>query len=246
MFCNWADGVSRVYWTEYACLKTQSLTFAWRFPLAFQCFFLLIVLFSTPFFPESPRYLARINRIDEAREIISRCRIRPTEEGVEQELKEIQDAIRLEASTSSVSYWTMLTAKDQLHTRRRIVLGVCIQIMNKLTGIDFIATYAPEMFTLAGYTGNKPLILAGANNFGYTASLALSIFLIDRVGRRKMILTGSTLMGIVLIIGGILSHLTIANFDDGNKAKAGSYGAGVAALLYIYTFVYGSSWLAVG
>jgi MFS family permease len=112
-----------------------------------------------------------------------------------------------------------MTTRDELHTRRRILLGARVQIMQKFTGIDFIFTYAPEMFSLAGYTGNKPALLAGGNFFGYTASLALAIFLSDRIGRRRLMLIGSSLMFLVLVAGGVLSHEVIS-LTDSNPSLA--------------------------
>jgi MFS family permease len=184
---------------EYACLKTQSASFAWRFPLGFQAFFLLLLLLAIPFYPESPRHLTKIQQLDSARQVLSQCRLDPTEIKIEQEIVEIQDAIRLEASGTSHSFTAMLFQKDRLHTRRRVLLGAGVQVMQKLTGIDFIATYAPEMFTLAGYGGDKPALLAGGNYISYTASLALAIYLADRFGRRKLMLAGSSMMGVILM-----------------------------------------------
>lgn len=137
----------------------------------------------------------------------------------------------------------MLLTKDKLHTRRRVILGSGVQVMQKMTGIDFISVYAPNMFALSGFTGDKPALLAGGNWFGYIASLALSIYICDRIGRRKLMLTGCLLMGIVLIVGGVLSHETIAH-KESDPAMATKFGSGVAAILYIYTFIYGSTWLA--
>ena len=97
------------------------------------------------------------------------------------------------------------------------------------------------MFALGGFTGDVPAILAGGNFISYTFSLALAIYLCDHVGRRRLMLWGCGLMGIVLIIGGILSHEVYAN--TGDKAKAKKFGAGVTAILYIYTALYGSTWL---
>ena len=97
------------------------------------------------------------------------------------------------------------------------------------------------MFALGGFTGNEAALLAGGNFISYTASLALAIWLSDHLGRRSCMLWGCTLMGIVLIIGGILSHEVYAHVD--NKPKAKQYGAGVTAVLYIYTCIYGSTWL---
>jgi hypothetical protein len=138
---------------EYGCTKTQSESFAWRFPLGFQIIFLLIILVMVPFYPESPRHLARTGRIEEAQEILEKCRTRPDHVAILQEMEEIKEAIRLEAKSSAASYYGMLFSKDDLHTRRRIVLGGGVQVLQKLTGIDFIATYAPEMFALGGFVG---------------------------------------------------------------------------------------------
>jgi MFS family permease len=69
--------------------------------------------------------------------------------------------------------------------------------------------------------------------------LALSIWLSDRIGRRKMMLTGCLAMGLVLIAGGVLSH----EVTSGDPSKKHAYGIGVATILYLYTFIYGSTWL---
>lgn len=235
-------GGTLVYWMEYACTKLQSEPFAWRFPVAFQAVFLVVVLAGAPFFPESPRHLAKQGRLDEARDILLRCRINPDPVAIEYEIKGIKEAIRLEARSTAHSYTSMLFKKDKLHTRRRILLGGGIQVMQKFTGIDFISTYSPTMFALSGFTGNTPALLAGGNFISYTASLALAIWLSDRVGRRKLMLSGSLSMGIVLVVGAVLSHEVFATKDT-EPGIAKGYGAGVAAVLYIYTVLYGSTWL---
>ncbi|KAK9235610.1 general substrate transporter [Lipomyces kononenkoae] len=235
-------GSAIVYWMEFACVKTLSASFAWRFPLGFQVVFLLIILLAAPFYPESPRYLAMINNPDGALFVLRRCRIDNTDRVIENEMQDIETAIRTEASSAPVTFYRMLFTKDRVHTRRRVLLGVGIQVMQKCTGIDFISVYAPNMFALSGFKGDAPALLAGGNWFGYIAGLALSIYLCDRVGRRRMTIVGCSLMGLVLIIGGILAHETVAN-STVDPAKASQFGAGVAAILYVYTFIYGGTWL---
>lgn len=222
----------------------QSAAFAWRFPLALQIVFLFVLLAIIPFYPESPRHLARTGKLDEARAILERCRLDPQPLLIEQELQEIHKAIRLEFKSTSRTYISMIFKKDQLHTRRRILLGAGVQVMQKFTGIDFITTYAPEMFNLSGYKGDVPNLLAGGNLINYTASVALSIYLIEKVGRRKLMLIGSSVMGVLLIVGGILAH-NVEKYAVSDPAKAAHLGAGVAAILYMYTFTFGSTWLTV-
>lgn len=173
---------------------------------------------------------------------MTRTRRNTVETEIERELAEIVAAIRLEANEPPPSMWKIFITRDKLHTRRRIMLGAGVQIMQKFTGIDFISTYAPEMFSLAGYTGDKPALLAGGNFFGYTASLALAIYLCDRLGRRRLMLIGSSSMFVVLIAGGILAHEVISKADT-NPGLSSRCGAGVAAVLYLYSFIYGSTWL---
>ena len=97
-------GSTLVYWMEFGITKTQSLPFAWRFPLGFQIVFLVFIMAAAPFYPESPRHLAKSGRIDEARDILERCRVNPSKEAIDQEMEEIKDAIRLEASASATTY----------------------------------------------------------------------------------------------------------------------------------------------
>lgn len=227
---------------EFGCVKMQSLPFSWRFPLGFQVVFLLFILAAAPFYPESPRHLAKTGRVEAARSVLTKCRISTDDQAIETEMEEIMAAIRAEASTTSQSFYSMLFTKDELHTRRRVILGSGVQIMQKLTGIDFIAVYAPTMFSLSGFEGDKPALLAGGNWFGYIASLALAIYICDRVGRRKLMLIGCTLMGTVLIVGGVLSHETLSH-KKSDPGLAKQFGSGVAAILYIYSFIYGSTWL---
>lgn len=228
---------------EFACVKTRSEEFAWRFPLGLQVIFLLFIIIIIPFYPESPRYLAKTGRFDDAHEILKSCRIDADAVKIAAEMQEIREAIHLEATSTSHNFIGMLLCSDKLHTRRRVFLACGVQIMQQLTGINFIAIYAPEMFSLAGYTGDKPAILAGGNFFGYVLSVACAIYLCDRVGRRKLMMIGASSAGIVLIIGGVLSHLVLTT--NGDPMKRSQYGAGVTAILYIFTFIYGSVWITI-
>ncbi|KAF3481382.1 low-affinity glucose transporter HXT3 [Arthroderma uncinatum] len=157
-------GSAMVYWAEYACVKTQSLSFAWRFPNAFQVVFLIALLIFGPFYPESPRYLAKIGKVDQAKAILEQCRTTSDPAMIQTEMDEILDAIQIESTVSNASFYSMLFTNDKLHTRRRVFLGAGVQIMQKFTGIDFIAVYAPNIFAFSGFKGDTPALLAETAN----------------------------------------------------------------------------------
>ncbi|KAI9710647.1 MAG: hypothetical protein M1828_002134 [Chrysothrix sp. TS-e1954] len=237
-------GSTMVYWMEYGLSQHQPHSIAWRFPLAFQIIFLVTILVLIPFYPESPRYLLHAGHPSEAETILRRCRPNTTEQDLQTELAEIRHSVHQESQSPPQTYRTMLAARSPTHhTRRRILLGCACQAFQKLTGIDAISTYAPQMFSLAGLGPQKSALLAGGNFISYTASLVLAIFLSRRLGRRTLMLTGSLLMGCALIPGGVLSRL-IPGVRASDPSLARMYGAGVTAVLYAFTFLYGSHWLA--
>lgn len=148
--------IRSVYWMQYGCLKTRSLNFSWRFPLCFQILFLLVILLVAPFFPETPRHLAQTGRLEDARQVLARCRLLATEESVNQELEEIKAAIRLEATQASHGFISTIWKKDALHTRRRVALAMGIHFMRELTGPDVIAVFGPQVFALSGCRFHSP------------------------------------------------------------------------------------------
>ena len=84
------------YWLEYG-LRSGNQSFRWRFPIAFQLVFVIILVIVLNFFPESPRWLAKMGRQEEAREVLARLR---TEDGnqndasVEAEMADIMEVVR--------------------------------------------------------------------------------------------------------------------------------------------------------
>lgn len=76
---------------EYGC--TQN--FAWRFTLGFQIFFLIIILILVPFYPESPRHLAKSDRLGEAHDLLIQCRVDPDQIKIAAEMEEIKESIRI-------------------------------------------------------------------------------------------------------------------------------------------------------
>ena len=161
---------------------------AWRTPLALQIIFIIIIGFGINFFPESPRWLMKVGREQEARQVLQATR----EGDVEHELRGIKKVVKFELETSTANhYWAMLFPKDKYarQLRWRVVLAVWLQIMQELVGIGVVTVYAVDLFQDAGFGEQLSKLLAGFNNLSYMFSVVFAVITLDRYGRRCKLAT---------------------------------------------------------
>jgi hypothetical protein len=112
----------------------------WRFPIGFQIIPLLVLFVIVWWFPESPRWLVKVGREDEARFVLGRLRGNEGEEKelAEAEFQDIRSVSQLEKKAGNrTSYWSMFTGQGSgdLHTGRRVQLVIWLQIMQEWVGI---------------------------------------------------------------------------------------------------------------
>jgi hypothetical protein len=118
----------------------------WRFPIAFQIIPLLVLFAICWFFPESPRWLAKVGRDEEARYILRRLRGSEGNDAVraEAEFQDIKNSVIHERQTArSNTYFSMLfgVGSGKLHTGRRVQLVIWLQIMQEWVGIAGVTVY---------------------------------------------------------------------------------------------------------
>lgn len=138
------------------------------------------------FLPESPRWLLIKDKKDEAISILNK--LHPPEE-VALELRQIERSL-----TAKEGSWR------QLFTKRLalpLMVSVSIAILQQLTGINTILQYAPVMLKSAGFSSNY-ISMLGSVGIGFVNLIftIAGMLLVDKVGRRPLLLTG--LVGIVL------------------------------------------------
>lgn len=143
-------GVVVAYWLAYGVsfIDNGESQIRWRFPVAFQILPLLFLLAACWIFPESPRWLVKAGRNEEALYILERLRGTEGEDtGVaEAECNDIRRAIELERSSEGTSYIHMLFGlkSGRLHTGRRVQLVIWLQIIQCWTGIAGVTMYGPS------------------------------------------------------------------------------------------------------
>lgn len=245
-------GVVVAYWLEFGLsfVDSGNSAIAWRFPIAFQIIPLLVLLGAVWFFPESPRWLTKVGRDKEARFILRR--LRGTDAAGEAkafaEFTDIRNIVALEAKESSNnSYLHMLfgIGSGELHTGRRVQLVIWLQILQEWTGIAGVTVYAPTIFSIAGYDSTKSAWISGLNNIFYMFATLICVFTLDRIGRRWTLYWGAVGQGIAMFLAGGFSRLGQDASNTGNMEKAASYGAAAASFVFIYTSVFGATWLTV-
>ena len=176
-------GLALAYWIEYFAYLNPNKAMAWRTPLALQIIFIFIIGVGINFFPESPRWLMKMGREQESRNVLKATR----KGDVEKELKAIKRVVKFELETSTANHYSsMLFPKDRYakQLRWRVVLAVWLQIMQELVGIGVITVYAVDLFEDAGFSTELSKLLAGFNDLSYMFSVIFAVITLDKFGRR--------------------------------------------------------------
>jgi sugar porter (SP) family MFS transporter len=229
-----AFGSLTAYWIDYgASFGPPDLT--WRFPIAFQIVFALVVSIGMIWLPESPRWLLTRGRDAEGETVIAALR------GLERDGKEtqLQKAIILDSIRASGYAGRKGTPLRAVFTNgktqhfRRMMLGVSSQFMQQVGGCNAVIYYFPILFESSiKQTHSISLLLGGVNMIVYAIFATVSWFIIERAGRRKLFLWGTVGQGLSMV-------LVFACLIPGTPGAA--KGAAVGLFTYIASF--GATWL---
>ncbi|WP_295142985.1 sugar porter family MFS transporter [Saccharopolyspora sp.] len=177
-------GIFVSYLVGYAFAEMQG----WRWMLGLAAVPSLAMLIGLLFLGESPRWLLARGRTDEARAELLRTR---SAQEVDAEIDEITVAMREE---SKFSYRDLFRP----WLRPAVLLGFAVAATNQLVGVNAVIYYAPTILQQAGLGASASILSSvgiGAVNMVFTA---IALLMIDRVGRRPLLIGGTSVVIVVL------------------------------------------------
>ncbi|MCJ1241129.1 hypothetical protein MMC14_009133 [Varicellaria rhodocarpa] len=228
-------------------------TGSYRIPIAIQ--FLWAVILGTGLFilPESPRYFVKKGKLEQAALALASVRGQPIEsEYIQDELAEIIANHEYEQQvipqTTYLGGWANCfkgpITKGSSNVRRTI-LGIFMQMMQQLTGINFIFYFGTVFFQSLGTISN-PFLISLITTLVNVCSTPLSFWIIERFGRRRILILGAAGMIIAQFIVGIIG-VTAGEFDKHNKAAVSAMIAFICINIFFFASTWGpAAWVVVG
>ncbi len=210
-------GILLAYLVDYAFAASQG--WRWMFGLAI----VPAAIFGAGMFflPESPRWLLRKGHAETARAMLARIRATPD---VDAEFREIE--LSVTKAPESGRFSDLFAAS----LRPALVVGIGLAIFQQITGINTVIYYAPLIIQKAGISSASGAILATAGIGAVNVLMTiLSMWLIDRAGRRPLLLVGIAGMAITL---GLLGYV----FRVSQQSTGLAWLAVISMMAYVGSF----------
>ncbi|MEU9787215.1 sugar porter family MFS transporter [Streptomyces phaeochromogenes] len=171
----------------------------WRYMLVLATIPAVVLWFGMLVMPESPRWLASKTRFSEALEVLKQVR---SQQRAEAELREVS-ALAVKEDQQKLGGWQDMKSTPWL--RRLMFVGFGIAIVQQITGVNTIMYYGTQILTDAGFTADSALTANIANGVISVLATFVGIWLLGRVNRRPMLMTGQIGTTAALLLIGVFS-----------------------------------------
>ncbi|EOD51466.1 putative mfs monosaccharide protein [Neofusicoccum parvum UCRNP2] len=209
--------------------KDRPDTGSYRIPIAVQFAWSLILVGGLIFLPETPRFLVKQDKHEQATSSLAKLRRLPVDHpAVVEELAEIVANHHYEMSIGTASYAECFKGT----VGKRLLTGCLLQALQQLTGVNFIFYYGTQYFQNAGF--QNPFIISVITNSVNVVSTFPGLYLVEKMGRRNLLLMGAIGMCVCQYIVAITG--TVAGTSDLAAQRA------AIAFVCIYIFFFASSW----
>ncbi|EPS66044.1 hypothetical protein M569_08731, partial [Genlisea aurea] len=206
----------------------------WRLSLGLAAVPASLMIVGGLFLPETPNSLIERNMLNAGTDVLKK--IRGTSE-VDAELQDIIDASELAKSIRN-PFRNILLRRN----RPELVMAIFMPMFQILTGINSILFYAPVIFQSIGFGANASLYSSAVTGAVLASSTLISIALVDRLGRRVLLITGGIQMILCQVIVSIILGLKFGT----DKELTKSYSAAVVIVICLFVLAFGWSWGPLG
>ncbi|RAO72956.1 uncharacterized protein BHQ10_008968 [Talaromyces amestolkiae] len=233
-------GMMSAFWIGYGSNNiggtgdTQS-NLAWQLPSIIQGIPACLLAIEIWWMPFSPRWLVKKGRVEEARKTLAWLRKLPVDDALVQvEFLEIQAEALFEPELAQ--YVNCVRTKDNF---KRVATAWSVMFFQQWSGIDSIIYYASEVFVSLGLnTGTIALLATGVTGVVFFVCTFPAMLVIDKIGRKPMLLAGSGLMFAAMVIVGVI----VAKFRHDWEHHAVAGWAAVGIFIWVYNGTFGATW----
>jgi SP family sugar:H+ symporter-like MFS transporter len=206
---------------------------AWRWMFWVELLPAVLFLVGVIFIPESPRYLVAQGKIEEARAIFKRIAT-----GVENEqIEEVKRSLRGDKKPSIIDIF--IDGKKKIHPI--IWVGIGLSVFQQFVGINVVFYYGAELWQAAGFDESQSLfinLIAGTTNI---ISTFIAIALVDKIGRKPLLLVGS--VGMFISLGALTFIFGTGGLDEaGQLALSDTTGTVALVMANLFVVFFGLSW----
>lgn len=215
-------GLFLAQWINYGFYETPGRV-SFVFPVAFQLVFLAIATVLILALPESPRWLVKKDRSDEAKAILARL---TNEEDANERLTQILQADALE-KRAHVNQYQALFRNGPTQNFRRLCLACGVMIFHQLAGPNTVTYYLPTLIQqFLGGSRKQSLWISGLSSVDSAVFNVIACFTVDRFGRRPFMIWGALWQAMCFVIISVLLGLS----PPADKA----FGTGVIIVIFLY------------
>ena len=205
---------------------------AWQIPISLQFIWGLILAVGMILLPESPRWLIKKDRDEDAARALSRLiSLPPNHPELRAELEEVRAAYQQEKELGESSYLDCFRATDNKILFRTLT-GISIQAWQQLTGVNFIFYYGTVFFKNSGIS--SPFLVTIATNIINVFMTLPGMWGVERFGRRRLLLVGAAGMCICEFLVAIIGVTISTSNTAGQKV--------LIAFVCIYIAFFASTW----
>ncbi|TVU50123.1 hypothetical protein EJB05_01480 [Eragrostis curvula] len=210
--------------------------YGWRVSLALAAVPAGIITLGSLFLPDTPNSLLERGHSEEAHRMLRRIR------GTEDIGEEYADLVAASEEARTVTHpWRNIL---QRRYRAQLTMAIAIPFFQQLTGINVINFYAPVLFETLGFKSDASLMSAIITGLVLASATLVSVFTVDRLGRRKLFLQGGAQMIICQVVVGTLLAAKFGTSGVGEIPKG--YAAVVAVFICAYVAGFAWSWGPLG